>query len=147
LLAVPFANRCGSREKDDRTNDQHPWRLRRAFWPKFRRFAARLPFAEDLVAAYFCAFDRDTPRHVRAALIGALAHFVMPFDFIPDMMPLIGFTDDAAILATAIKLVAAHITPNHRETARSVLARTRPGPHIGCCRCAVSLKSASQRAA
>jgi uncharacterized membrane protein YkvA (DUF1232 family) len=97
-------------------------RVRRAFWPKFCRFAARLPFAEDLVAAYFCAFDRDTPRHVQVALIGALAYFVLPFDFIPDMMPLIGFTDDAAILATAIKLVAAHIGPQHREAARRVLA-------------------------
>jgi uncharacterized membrane protein YkvA (DUF1232 family) len=92
------------------------------FWPKFRRFAARLPFAEDLVAAYFCAFDPDTPRHVQVALIGALAYFVLPFDFVPDVMPLIGFTDDAAVLATAIKLVAAHITPNHREGARRVLA-------------------------
>jgi uncharacterized membrane protein YkvA (DUF1232 family) len=54
--------------------------------------------------------------------MGALAYFVLPFDFIPDVMPLIGFTDDAAILATAIKLVATHITPNHREAARCVLA-------------------------
>jgi uncharacterized membrane protein YkvA (DUF1232 family) len=98
-------------------------RVRRAFWPKFRRFAARLPFAEDLVAAYFCAFDRNTPRHVQVALIGALAYFVLPFDFVPDMMPLIGFTDDAAVLATAIKLVATHIGPQHREAARRVLAR------------------------
>ena len=98
-------------------------RLRREFWPKFKRLAARLPFAEDLVAAYFCAFDRETPRRVQVALIGALAYFVLPFDFVPDMMPLIGFTDDAAVLATAIKLVAAHITPSHREAARRVLAR------------------------
>jgi uncharacterized membrane protein YkvA (DUF1232 family) len=97
-------------------------RVRRGFWPKFWRFAARLPFAEDLVAAYFCAFDRDTPRHVQVALMGALAYFVLPFDFIPDMMPLIGFTDDAAVLATAIKLVASHITPQHRDAARRVLA-------------------------
>ncbi len=98
-------------------------KVRREFWPKFKRFAARLPFAEDLVAAYFCAFDRDTPRRVQVALIGALAYFVLPFDFIPDMMPLIGFTDDAAVLATAIRLVAVHITPLHREAARRVLAR------------------------
>lgn len=98
-------------------------RLRRSFWPKFRRFAARLPFAEDLLAAYFCAFDRNTPRHVQAALIGALAYFVLPFDFIPDMLPLVGFTDDAAVLATAIKLVASHITPRHREAARRALVR------------------------
>jgi hypothetical protein len=55
-------------------------RLAREFWPKFKRFAARLPFAEDLVAAYFCAFDRNTPRHVQGVLVGALAYFVLPFD-------------------------------------------------------------------
>lgn len=98
-------------------------RLATEFWPKFKRFAARLPFAEDLLAAYFCAFDRDTPRHVQAALLGALAYFVLPFDAIPDMLPLVGFTDDAAVLATAMKLVAAHIKPEHHEAARRVLAR------------------------
>ena len=57
------------------------------------------------------------------ALIGALAYFVLPFDFVPDMLPFIGFTDDAAVLATAIRLVAVHIRPEHREAARRVLAR------------------------
>ena len=98
-------------------------RVRREFWPKFRRFAATLPFAEELVTAYFCAFDRNTPRRVQVALIGALAYFVLPFDFVPDMLPIIGFTDDAAVLAAAIRLVAAHIRPQHREAARRVLAR------------------------
>jgi uncharacterized membrane protein YkvA (DUF1232 family) len=110
---------------DDEAIARETSRVRRGFWPKFRRFAARLPFAEDLLAAYFCAFDRDTPRHVQVALIGALAYFVLPFDFIPDMMPLIGFTDDAAILATAIKLVASHIGPQHRDAARNALAACR----------------------
>jgi len=98
-------------------------RVRRAFWPKFKRFAANLPFAEDLLAAYFCAFDRNTPRRVQAVLIGALAYFILPFDFVPDMLPVLGFTDDAAVLATAIRMVAAHITPAHREAARRALAR------------------------
>jgi uncharacterized membrane protein YkvA (DUF1232 family) len=39
------------------------------------------------------------------------------------MLPVLGFTDDAAVLATAIRLVAAHITPEHREAARAALAR------------------------
>jgi uncharacterized membrane protein YkvA (DUF1232 family) len=105
-------------------------RVRREFWSKFRRFAARLPFAEDLVAAYFCAFDRNTPRKVQVALIGALAYFVLPFDFIPDMLPLIGFADDAAVLATAMRLVSAHIGPQHREAARRVICSCRPRPRI-----------------
>jgi uncharacterized membrane protein YkvA (DUF1232 family) len=99
--------------------------LKRRFWQKLRALAARLPFAEDLVAAHYCAFDRQTPVHVKAALIGALAYFVLPADVVPDVLPVIGYTDDAAMLAGAIKLVASHITPDHREAARQKLARMR----------------------
>ena len=97
--------------------------VRRRFWAKFKRVAAGLPFAEDLLSAYYCAFDKETPRHVQAALLGAIAYFILPFDFIPDMLPVLGYTDDAAVLATAIRLVAAHITPEHREAARAALKR------------------------
>ena len=97
--------------------------VRKRFWAKFKRVAAGLPFAEDLLSAYYCAFDRQTPRHVQAALLGAIAYFILPFDFIPDMLPVLGFTDDAAVLATAIRLVAAHITPEHHEAARTALKR------------------------
>lgn len=44
--------------------------VRRRFWRKLKRVAAQLPFAEDLLAAYYCAFDRQTPRHVQASLLG-----------------------------------------------------------------------------
>jgi uncharacterized membrane protein YkvA (DUF1232 family) len=103
--------------------DTESARVRRGFWPKLRGVAVRLPFVEDLLAAYYCAFDRQTPRHVQVALIGALAYFILPFDFIPDMLPVIGFTDDAAVLATAIKLVANHIKPEHRDAAKRAIAR------------------------
>jgi len=96
--------------------------VRRGFWRKLRRFASQLPFAEDLLAAYYCAFDRDTPMQVKAALLGALAYFVLPFDVIPDMMPLLGFADDAAVMATALRLVASHMKPEHREAAKRAMA-------------------------
>ena len=97
--------------------------VRRGFWRKARRFAARVPFAEDLLAAYYCAFDRDTPMQVKAALLGALAYFVLPLDVMPDVMPMLGFADDAAVLATALRLVASHLRPEHREAAKRALAR------------------------
>src|SRR5205814_9650524 len=111
--SVPYAERVA---RDEET-------VRRDFWRKLKRFAARLPFAEDLLAAYYCAFDRDTPFQVKAALLGALAYFVLPFDVIPDMMPVIGFADDAAVLATALRLVASHLKPEHREAAKRAMAR------------------------
>jgi uncharacterized membrane protein YkvA (DUF1232 family) len=97
--------------------------LRRDFWCKLRRVAARIPFAEDLLAAYYCAFDRETPLHVKGTLIGAIAYFVLPVDALPDIMPVLGFTDDAAVLAAAIKLVASCIQPAHRDAARDILAK------------------------
>ncbi|CCD99536.1 conserved hypothetical protein [Bradyrhizobium sp. STM 3809] len=97
--------------------------MRRRFWIKFKQVVARIPFAEDLLAAYYCAFDKETPRHVQVALLGALAYFILPFDIVPDMMPILGFTDDAAVLATAIRMVASHITPDHRAAAKAALAR------------------------
>ena len=102
---------------------QDPDSVRRRFWRKFKRGMAKLPFAEDLLAAYYCAFDRQTPRHVQAALLGALAYFILPFDFVPDMLPILGFGDDAAILATALRMVATHINEDHREAARRAMAR------------------------
>ncbi len=99
--------------------------VRRGFWKKLRRLAARLPFAEDLLAAHYCAFDRQTPLHVKAALLGALAYFVLPTDAIPDVLPVIGYSDDAAVLAAAIKLVASQITADHRAAAQGKLARMR----------------------
>src|SRR5262245_8775759 len=101
--------------------------VRRRFWIKFKRGVAKLPFAEDLLAAYYCAFDRETPRHVQVALLGALAYFILPFDFVPDMLPILGFTDDAAVLATAIRMVASHITTEHREAARAAPKREVDG--------------------
>ena len=97
--------------------------VRRRFWIKLKRVVAKLPFAEELLAAYYCAFDRQTPRHVQVALLGAIAYFILPFDFVPDMLPVLGFTDDAAVLATAIRMVATHITPEHRDAARAALKR------------------------
>ncbi len=101
-------------------DDENAFRHR--FWRKTRAVAASIPFAEDLLAAYYCAFDQATPLQVKMALIGALAYFVLPFDAIPDVLPVLGFTDDAAVLATTIKLVAGHIRPEHRAVAKAKLA-------------------------
>lgn len=96
-------------------------KVRADFWDKLKGVVRRIPFAESLVAAYFCATDPQTPTRVRVTLLGALAYFILPFDAIPDFLPVVGFTDDAAVLAIAIRMVAAHITPEHWDRARAAL--------------------------
>jgi hypothetical protein len=90
-------------------------------WAMLRRIGRRLPFAQDALAAYFCAIDPQTDRRVKLTLAGALAYFVMPIDLIPDFLPLVGFTDDAAVIAAALAAVSRSIRPEHRDQARRSL--------------------------
>ncbi len=96
-------------------------RVRRGFWPKLRRVLGRLPFAEDLLAAYYCATDAETPTYVKAVLMGAVAYFVLPIDLLPDFIAVLGFTDDATVLFAALKAVERHLTEAHRDRARTKL--------------------------
>jgi uncharacterized membrane protein YkvA (DUF1232 family) len=86
-----------------------------------KRAARFVPFSEDALAAWFCARDPATPTRVRLVLLSALAYFVLPIDAIPDLVPLLGFSDDAAVIGTAIATVASALKPEHRDRARSVL--------------------------
>lgn len=101
---------------------------RERFWPKFWRVAGRIPFAEDVAAAWYCAVDPRTPARVKAVLLGALAYFVLPVDLIPDVLVTVGFTDDATVLATALGVVGAHIKPRHRVRARLRLGKPAKAP-------------------
>ncbi|PTM40469.1 uncharacterized membrane protein YkvA (DUF1232 family) [Bosea sp. 124] len=92
------------------------------FLARLKRVAKRIPFAEDLLAAWICARDPATPRRVRLTLLAALGYFVLPIDAIPDIMPILGFTDDAAVIAAALAAVAGSITVEHREKAKQSLA-------------------------
>lgn len=100
--------------------------VRDGFWRKLRRTLGRIPFAEDAVAAFYCATDSTTPLHARAIMLAALAYFVLPIDLVPDALTVIGFTDDATVLATAIAVAGAHIRAEHRAKAKRVLLIETP---------------------
>ena len=97
--------------------------VRRGFWPKIRKLAGKLPFAQDAVALWFCARDPETPTATKAMLMAALAYFVLPVDLIPDWFVGIGYTDDAAVIAAAIAIAGRAIRDSHRQAARALLDR------------------------
>lgn len=114
----------GSEERQER----RARRVRARFWSTARRAARQIPFMDEVVAAYFCAMDPKTPLKVRGILLAALAYFVLPLDTIPDLLALVGFSDDVAVLTAAFAMVRSHITPAHREAARKAL---REHPDVG----------------
>jgi uncharacterized membrane protein YkvA (DUF1232 family) len=96
-------------------------RVKRDFWRTLKKAARVIPYMDEVVAAYFCAFDPQTPTRVRMILLGALAYFVVPFDTIPDFLLGLGFSDDVAVLTMAITAVRGYITPAHRKAAHDAL--------------------------
>jgi uncharacterized membrane protein YkvA (DUF1232 family) len=91
------------------------------FWPKVKRVARKIPFLEDLVAAYYAMTDPKTPLHARAALAFGLLYFLWMFDIIPDFLGFVGYADDGTVLATILIQVGSSITDEHRSQARQTL--------------------------
>lgn len=97
-------------------------RIRDRFWPTVKRALRHIPFIEEVAAAYYAMLDPTTPLSARLTLVGALAYFVAPLDFVPDFIFAIGFLDDASILLAAIGAVRSSIKEEHRIAARRALA-------------------------
>lgn len=101
-------------------------RLSRGLAPKLLRVAGKIPFADDLAAAWYAARDPLTPMKAKAVLFAAAAYFVMPVDLVPDFIAGLGFTDDATVLATALGVVGMHVKERHRAAARKLLRMPEP---------------------
>jgi uncharacterized membrane protein YkvA (DUF1232 family) len=96
-------------------------KVRASIWRTVRRAARRVPFMDEVLAAYYCALDPATPLRVRGVLLAALAYFVLPLDTIPDFLFVFGFTDDVAVLTAALTALRSSIKPAHRDAARKAL--------------------------
>ena len=107
------------------TVDRNEETVRKGFWSKLKQNLARVPLADQVVAAYYAAFDPATPFRTKAMLLAALAYFIMPFDVIPDFILGFGFTDDMTVLLTAFGLIRTHVTDEHRERAKQTVEELR----------------------
>ena len=101
-------------------------RISRGLVPKLMRVAGRIPFADDIAAAYYAARDPLTPMKAKATLFAAVAYFVLPTDLVPDVLLGLGFTDDAAVLGTALSIVGMHVKDHHYRAARRLLRLPEP---------------------
>lgn len=98
-------------------------RVSRGFWPKIRKVASQVPFAADALSLWWCARDPTTPTAAKGMVMAALAYFVLPTDAIPDVLPVLGFTDDAAVIAALIAIVGKNLKARHKEAAQAFLAK------------------------
>ena len=97
------------------------WRVR----PDGLTASAALRLLPDLVRLVRrLAADRTLPRGVRIRLWLLLAYLLMPIDLVPDFVPVLGYADDAVVVALALRSVV-------RSAGADALARHWPGDQAG----------------
>ena len=58
---------------------------------------------------------------LRALIIAPLGYFISPIDLIPDITPIVGFGDDATVLAGVYVMAQAYITDDIKQQAKNTL--------------------------
>ncbi len=86
-----------------------------SFWDKVKKYAkiAGKNVLEPALKLYYALQDRDTPAWAKTVIIGALGYFISPIDAIPDITPVVGYSDDLGVLIAAVATVGAYIKKEH----------------------------------
>ncbi|MBT30488.1 MAG: hypothetical protein CMO01_12590 [Thalassobius sp.] len=92
-------------------------------WKKIRKLGekAGLKVVYSSLLLYYAFKSDDVSLQAKATIVGALGYFILPFDFLPDFIPLIGFTDDLGALILAITQIKEAITPEIQKKAKEKL--------------------------
>lgn len=92
----------------------------RRFSNKLRKAArvGRRPLELSLTL-YYAFRDPATPAWCKTVIIGVLGYFISVIDAIPDLTPVLGYTDDIGMMAAALTVLGSNIRPKHREKAQT----------------------------
>jgi len=61
---------------------------------------------------YYLFKDKSVPTSSKTIIITALAYFIFPADAIPDITPVIGYSDDLGVLYVTVSQLIKYITPD-----------------------------------
>lgn len=90
------------------------------FWIKIKKSASKI--GEEslyyILILYYAMKDPSTPIKNKILIAGALGYLIFPLDFIPDAIPVIGFSDDFAAIMAVYKNIKASITEENKLMAR-----------------------------
>lgn len=95
----------------------------RDFWNKLGPRARSIgrETLEKALYLYYAVQNPSTPKWAKRVIYGALGYFILPLDAIPDLAPVLGYTDDLSVMAAALATVAFYITPEVKAQARHKL--------------------------
>ncbi len=81
------------------------------FWNKLARIGKSIPFIRDVIALYKYMKDPKVHWARKSIAVGALVYFIVPTDAIPDAIPVVGYLDDAGVVAATVKYLDSELEP------------------------------------
>ena len=75
------------------------------------------------VQLWFVLQKPDVPASTKAVIMGALGYLIAPLDFLPDLMPVLGYTDDFVAITFALIKVQGYIDEEVERKSKILLAK------------------------
>lgn len=72
---------------------------------------------------YYTYKQKNVPIFVKQTILGVLGYLISPIDVIPDLTPIVGFTDDIGVLSYALVALASYVTDENKLQAKSTLQK------------------------
>lgn len=84
---------------------------------------AGLKVLYSVLLLFYAFLKKETPLFAKNIIIGVLGYFIAPFDALPDLTPVFGYTDDLGVLTFGLVTLACYIDKGTREKAKSQLRK------------------------
>ena len=94
------------------------------FWSKSKSAVKKLGIQTlyKALQLYYVAKDPNCPPRIKAAILATLGYFISPMDLIPDITPVVGFSDDMIAISFALTMAQLYITEEIKLMAKERLA-------------------------
>jgi len=98
------------------------------FWETLKKLAIRLgeQTLYYVLILYYTLKSPDVSDENKKIIKGALVYLILPFDFVPDFIPVAGLLDDAAAIKLAYETIKASVTPEIEQQAKDKIAEWFP---------------------
>ena len=85
----------------------------------FREAGIKVVYSALLL--YYSFTRKETPIWAKNIILGVLGYFISPIDALPDLTPIIGYTDDLGVLSFGLVTLACYINTEVRSKAKGKL--------------------------
>lgn len=91
-----------------------------SFWDKIKNVAIKAGYEliRNALLLYYAMQSPTMSLKDKTMILAVLGYFILPVDLIPDLLPGLGFTDDAAAIAWALYKLKENITPEVEKQAK-----------------------------